>query len=267
MSWGEDEYIRVGGLRLRVVRAGSGPPLLLINGIGAPIELWRPLAARLGGRELVMFDLPGSGDSSDPIWPSRIRDLAATVVRLLDELGLGRLDVLGYSFGGVVAQELALRAPGRVRRLVLCATGPGLPSLAPNPLALLLMLTPARHYTRWLGELIVPLIGGGRTARDRAALEADLRLREANPPSPLGYAQQLLAVAGWTSRPWLRRLAQETLVLHGDEDPLLPLGDARSMASAIPNARLSVVEGAGHLFLIDAPERAVDAIEAFLDDG
>ena len=108
--WTED-FVRVGGLRLRVARQGSGAPLLLINGIGAPLEMWRPLARRLPGRELVMFDLPGSGRSQTPALPLRMAGLARVVTDLLDELGLRTVDVLGYSLGGLVAQELARRAP------------------------------------------------------------------------------------------------------------------------------------------------------------
>ena len=172
-----DEFVRVGDLMLRVARRGSGPPLLLINGIGAPIEMWEPLARRLDGRELITFDLPGSGQSRPPAAPMRMSGFARVVLGLLDALGQQRVDVLGYSFGGLVAQELARRAPARVRRLVLCATAAGVPSVPASPVAAALMLTPLRYYSRPLGAWIVPRIAGGRTARDAAALNRDLRFR------------------------------------------------------------------------------------------
>lgn len=259
-----EEFVRVGDLRLRVARWGSGPPLLLINGIGAPIEMWRPLAQRLQGRELIMFDLPGSGRSRPPAVPMRMSGFARAAIALLDALGLARVDVLGYSFGGLVAQELAHRAPLRVRRLILSATVAGVPSLPPDPFALLLMATPLRYQSRALGALIVPRIAGGRTARDRGALSRDLDHRRANPPSLLGYAHQLYAVTGWSSQLWLHQLRQPTLVLQGDDDPLVPVANARWMSNRIPDARLHVIKGAGHLFLVDDPVRVVGVIDDFL---
>lgn len=259
-----EEFVRVDGLQLRVARRGSGPPLLLINGIGAPIEMWEPLARRLDGREVITFDLPGSGRSRPPAVPMRMSGFAGVAAGLLDVLGRRRVDVLGYSFGGLVAQELTRRAPARVRRLILCATAAGVPALPPQPLAFMLMATPLRYYSRSVGGWIVPRIAGGRTARDAQALRRDLDFRQEHPPSVVGYVQQLYAATGWSSQPWLHRLRQRTLVLHGDDDPLVALADARRMSERIPNSRLHVVAGAGHLFLVDEPGRVVDTIDDFL---
>jgi pimeloyl-ACP methyl ester carboxylesterase len=179
-------------------------------------------------------------------------------------LGHGHVDVLGYSFGGVVAQEFARRHPERVRRLVLCATLPGWPSMPGDPVASWLMLTPARYYHRRLAELIVPRIAGGRTARDSRVRRANLRRRLAHPPSLRGYAHQLYALSGWTSHPWLHRLSMPTLVIQGDDDPLVAMSNARWLAWRIPAAELHVVEGAGHLLLMDEAARVAPIVEAFL---
>jgi len=250
-----------------VVLTGDGhrSPLLLINGLGASVEMWRPFVRHLDERRVIAFDLPGAGQSGRGRRPLRMRALAALVVELLDELQLPGVDVLGYSLGGLVAQALAYRAPDRVRRLVLCATTPGVPSVAPNPLMAMLMLSPARYYDRRLAGVVVPLIAGGRTARDRRVLRARLDERLADPPTPVGYLHQLYAVSGWSSHLWLRRLRPPALAVQGDDDPLVPLPNARYLAHAIPDARLHVVRGGGHLFLFDEPERAVPAIVDFLD--
>jgi poly(3-hydroxyoctanoate) depolymerase len=267
IAWGRGgrvEFVRVSSLSLRVVRAGEGPPLLLINGLGASLEMWRPFVRGLRGRELVAFDLPGTGQSSRARWPMRMNELARLAADVLTRLGHARVDVLGYSLGGLLAQELAHRAPERVDRLILGATAPGVPSVPPNPLVSLLMLSPARYYNRRLAEWIVPVIAGGRTASDRGVLRAGLDERLAQPPTPVGYLHQLYSVMGWSSHPWLRRLRQPTLVVHGDEDPVVPLINARYMARVIPNGRLHVIRGGGHLFLFDQPHSAVPAIEDFL---
>lgn len=262
--WGSRELVGVDGHPLGLVRAGSGPPLLLINGIGASVEMWAPFAASLGGNELIAFDMPGTGSSPPAARPLRVRGLAALTARLLDQIGIDRIDVLGYSFGGSVAQELARRAPARVRRLVLCSTSSGVGSLPPNPLAALLMLTPARYQSVSSAKLILPVIAGGRTRRDAGVLQATLADRLANPPTARGYLHQLYAISGWTSSPWLRRLRQRTLILHGDDDPLVPVANARHMARTMPHARLLVVNGGGHLLLLDEPGAVTDELTAFL---
>jgi poly(3-hydroxyoctanoate) depolymerase len=251
---------------VRVARTGEGEPLLLINGLGANLEMWQPLVRGLAdGRELIAFDLPGTGRSARPRWPLRMAQLARVVSELLDELGYEQPDVLGYSLGGIVAQELAHRAPERIRRLVLCATTPGMPSMPPDPLVTALMLTPARYWNRPLAELILPIIAGGRTARDPRVLRAGLERRLVQPPSALGYLYQLYALSGWSSHSWIRTVPHEALVLHGDRDPVVPLINGRYLADALPHGRLHVAKGAGHLFLLDDPASVTAALASFLD--
>ncbi len=262
--WGADQRIVAAGVPLRVIRAGDGPPLVLLNGIGAPAEMWGPLVARLDGRAVVACDLPGTGSSPSTPWPLRIRALAGLVADVLDVLGLERADVLGYSFGGIVAQELAYRSPERVDRLVLAATAPGLGSFPPNPLAAFMMLSPVRYSLSSVAYQMVPMIAGGRTSRDPDALDHDIRARLANPSSTWGYLSQLYAVSGWTSLPWLGQIAQPTLILHGDDDPLVPLANARTFERRIPDARLVVVPDAGHLFLFDEPDSVAGELAGFL---
>jgi poly(3-hydroxyalkanoate) depolymerase len=258
-------FVTARGLRLRVARKGAGRPLLLITGIGANLDMWAPFARLVTDRELIAFDPPGAGLSQRTRLPVRMRELARIVCELMDELALERADVLGYSFGGALAQELARRAPDRVRRLVLCATGPGLGGVPPKPLAALMLATPARYYHPRLLELSIPHIAGGRTRRDPSALAAHAGERLANPPELLGYAYQLYAASGWSSLPWLHRVAQPTLIVAGDDDPSVPLGNARLLAARLPDSRLHVVRGGGHLFLLDEPQSAIPQIGGFLD--
>jgi poly(3-hydroxyoctanoate) depolymerase len=261
----KEAFVDVAGLRLRVGRHGHGPPLLLITGIGANLDMWGPFTRRVEDREMVAFDAPGTGLSQRPRRPLRMSGLAEIVRELMDVLALERADVLGYSFGGGLAQELARRAPDRVRRLVLCATGPGLGGVPPRPLAALMLATPARYYHPRLLALTVPHIAGGRTARDAAVRDEHAAARLGRPPDLLGYAYQLYAAAGWSSLPWLHRVKAPTLVVAGDDDPSVPLGNARVLAARLPNARVHVVKGGGHLFLLDEAESAVDPIVSFLD--
>jgi pimeloyl-ACP methyl ester carboxylesterase len=193
-----------------------------------------------------------------------MRATANLVAELLCKLGVTRADVLGYSFGGVVAQELAYRHPAAVDRLILAATAAGWPSWPPRPHVAWLMMTPARYRDRRLATAIVPVIAGGRTARERSVLRDSVDRRLASPPSTIGYFHQLYAVTGWTSQPWLGRLPHRTLVLHGATDPIVPVVNARLMAHRIPHATLSELPQAGHMLLFDEPRRSGTEITKFL---
>jgi len=253
-------------MRLRIARHGDGPPLLLINGLGAPLEMWRPLLRHLRDYGVVTFDMPGCGLSSTPRQPLGMRGLASIVETMMRLAGPTRAHVLGYSLGGLVAQELAFRHPERVERLVLCATTAGFPSVPPRPLAGWLLLMPARYNSAAAAKMIVPVIAGGRTRRERRVLDANLPQRLAHPPSLVGYMHQLYAASGFSSHRWLRRIPHPTLVLAGDDDPLIAVANARYLARAIPGAKLSVMAGAGHLMLIDEPRQAGELIRQFFEE-
>jgi pimeloyl-ACP methyl ester carboxylesterase len=265
LSGPRTEFVRVAGLRLRVEHHGDGPALLLINGLGAPLEMWEPLVRELRDFDVITFDMPGCGLSSTPGRPLGMRALAGIVEAMMCAVGRPRAHVLGYSLGGLVAQELAYRHPERVDRLVLCATTAGFPSLPPRPLAAWLMLTPTRYHRPEAAKAIVPLIAGGRTSRDSKALDANLPRRLAHPPSLAGYVHQLYAAGGFSSHRWIRRIEHRTLILNGDDDPLVPVPNARYLARAITGARLHVMRGAGHLVLIDEPRAAGHLISTFLE--
>jgi poly(3-hydroxyoctanoate) depolymerase len=259
-----DRFVELRGMRPRVTIQGHGPPLLLINGLGANIEMWEPLRRQLTGRQTIAFDAPGTGASDRPIAPLRMRDLAGIVNELLDKLGYTAVDVLGYSFGGAVALQLSHQHPQRVRRLVLAATMPGLGAVQ-NPVALMGLISlplldgHAPAHAQALARIV-----GGRAARDALALATVEAAHQARPPNRTGFAHQLMAMAGWTSMTWLHTVTVPTLVIAGEQDPLVPAINNKIFTSMMPNCREHVVAGAGHLFLIDQPEDAVGAIESFL---
>jgi len=220
------KVLTVGGRALRVaVREGDpGQPLLLCNGLGASLEVLQPFV-----------------DALDP---------RRGVVR-------------GISWGGGLAQQFALSRPDRVRRLVLVATGPGALMVPGHPRVLLRMLTPRRHRDPGYAARIAGELYGGQAREDpvlaRNLLHATTRLGPAR-----GYYYQLLAGVGWTSLPLLPRLRPPTLILAGDDDPVVPLVNARIMHRLIPRSQLHVYHG-GHLELATDPGRLTSAVEAFLD--
>jgi pimeloyl-ACP methyl ester carboxylesterase len=265
----------VDGTRLRVAEAGSGPPLLLLMGIGGNLEMWGPIADRVRGRRLIAFDAPGTGESRlDRI--RRMAGLADLAPAVLDTFEISDADLLGYSFGGALAQEMARRHPDRVRRVILGATTFGLGGLPARPSVYIHMIQPARYRSSRYLDWVAPRIYGGQArvagAQSGAGVLAQARL--ARPPSTAGYLSQLAAIAGWTSLPWLHTLEMPVLVMAGDDDPIIPLLNAKILARRIPGARLHVVRGGGHLFLLDDRQDVVEAIDDFLspdvpfaDDG
>jgi len=262
----EVRTIQVGEVRLRTSVRGSGRPLLLITGLGASLELAeafeQELAAR--GRQVISFDAPGIGGSTPYRSPRRMPGLVRTVIGLLDALGLDEVDVFGVSLGGVVAQQLAHQAPHRVRGLVLAATAPGVGGMPGAPSALLGLATPRRyrdveHYLQIAGRIYGGL---ARTDPHRLLRTVIGRVR---PPSAIGYIGQLYAITGWSSMPWLHTVRQPTLVLAGDDDPIIPLVNGRILAWRIPSATLHVIRGGGHLFILERPAEMAGLVTSFLE--
>jgi poly(3-hydroxyalkanoate) depolymerase len=237
-------------------------------GIGANLEMWAPFEDQLdpGVRQSITVDAPGTGGSTPYPYPRRMRGLARTMERMLDALGYASVDVLGVSFGGVVAQQFAHQARGRVRRLILAATGPGLGGVPASPRVLLALATPRRYTQPDYFRRIAGDIYGGAARRDPDATLHGSLARFARAPSMRGYLAQLSAIAGWTSLPWLSRLSPPTLVIAGDDDPIVPLANGRILSRLIPDARLHVVEGGGHLFLLERPAEMAELVTRFLDE-
>jgi len=258
--------LTVGGRVLRVaVRVGNParPPLLLCNGIGAGLELLQPFVDALDpDREIIRFDLPGIGGSPLPVIPYHFATLPPMLAGLLDRLGHRQADVLGISWGGGLAQQFALRRPSRVRRLVLVATGTGTLMVPARPRVLRHMLTPRRHRDPRYAVSIAGEIYGGSMRADPSRAGAVLH-SAARAGQRRGYYYQLLAGAGWMSLPLLPLLRHPTLLMAGDDDPIIPLINARIMHRLITHSELHIYRG-GHLDLIAEPHRLAPVVEAFL---
>jgi pimeloyl-ACP methyl ester carboxylesterase len=243
---------------------GDGPPLLLINGLGAHTAMWDTLERNLDGFRIIEFDLPGAGQSDVPRRPVSVRRLARLATAVMDRFGVERADVVGYSMGGIVAQQLAADAPHRVRRLVLVATSPGLGAVHGDLRALLNIMTPARYLSPQLYAKTIGSLAGGRARHDAAwvAEQGALRLRHA--PPLLGYIGQLASLILWSGLPFLARVQHPALVVAGDDDPLTPVANGMLLAHMLPNGRLLVLRGEGHLMLMDADSAVLPAIREFI---
>ena len=223
------------------------------------------ITAALAGVETIIFDVPGVGGSPARLLPYTMSGLARMASRLLTRLGHEEpVDVLGVSWGGAVAQQFAFQYPRRCRRLILAATSPGV-FMVPGGFSVISKLASPRRYLdpEYLIEVGAKLYGGVLRRRPELLLE---HIRHIRPPRGVGYLYQLLAGLGWSSLPWLRCLRQPTLVMAGTDDPIVPLVNAKILASLIRNATLHVVDD-GHLFLLTSASDVAPVIRAFLAAG
>jgi poly(3-hydroxyalkanoate) depolymerase len=260
----EVRQVAVNGQSLQVAikrNSVSQPPLLLFNGIGANWELAKPFLQALNSTTAIIFDVPGIGGSPRPLLPYRPSTLARLAAGLVAELGYTEIDVAGVSWGGGIAQQFAHQYPKLCRRLVLAATAPGVTMVPAGPSVLWKMVTPRRYTDKAYMKRIAPDLYGGAFRNDPSLIGQHAAAMHGT--RNLGYFYQLLAVAGWTSLPWLWSLPQPTLVLMGRDDPLVPAINGRILAQLIPNATLRLIDD-GHLFIVTRPEETAAMIEAFL---
>ncbi len=261
----EHSFRSIGSDRLRLAMtrppSASGVPLLIFNGIGASTELLEPLMRRMTSVATLTFDLPGVGASQPSGLIRRLPGYAQLARELLDDLGIDRVNVMGISWGGGLAQQFTRQFGSRVDRLVLAATSTGHLMVPPRPSVLLRMATPLRYLSAGYFKTIAGAIYGGDFRKDDVLTER--HARRMAPPSIYGYLNQLWALAGWTSVHWLHEIKQPTLVMAGDDDPIIPLVNARLLTRLIPNAQLEIFD-CGHLFLLTRLERSAASIETFL---
>jgi poly(3-hydroxyalkanoate) depolymerase len=253
------------GQQIRVsVRAGSGVPLVLCNGIGVGLEVLDPLVDQLDpDTTVVRFDVPGVGDSPNSPLPYSFPYLAAVLGQVLRTLGLGGegIDVLGLSWGGALAQQFAFQNPRRCRRLILVSTGVGIGMVPGRPAVLAKLLTPRRFLDHDYAARIAGELYGG-SARTDASIVKRVFDRQMMAGSRVGYAHQLLAASVWSSLFALRLIRQPTLIVAGTDDPIIPVINARIMSRLLPHATMHLHTG-GHVDLVTKPAEFAPLIESF----
>ncbi len=256
--------INASGTELHYLRAGAGDPMLLIQGMSATHLAWgRPFLGELERSfECVIFDNRGMGLSGHAELPFTTADMAGDAIGLLDALGIESAHVVGISMGGMIAQELALANPERVRTLTLGATycgGPQGSLMAPEDLQLL-----GAAYASGEPEQVframweINLSPGFREDDSRFAAFAEMgaALRA---PQPV-VLQQMQACAEHRTSDRLGEISPSTLVIHGDADRLLGPNNGREIATLLPGSRLEMLEGVGHMFWWEQPQRSAELI-------
>lgn len=246
---------------------GSGEPVLLVMGLGYPGDMWYRVVARLAPEfRTIRYDNRGVGRTGVPPGPYSVATMAADALAVLDAAGEASAHVVGASMGGLIAQELALAAPDRVRSLALACTHPGLAhGVMPDQAALELVAARASMTPDEAAEASIPLVYAAGTPRSR--IDEDFVVRARFPTDPVGYANQAAGSFPFDRYADLGRITIRTLVVHGAEDRLVPAGNAKILADAIPGARLELVEGASHILFTDQESRVGDLLADFLHEA
>ncbi|MGD9531778.1 alpha/beta fold hydrolase [Pseudonocardia sp.] len=263
-----DEVVRLGTREVHVSVSGTrgtSPPLLLLMGLGGNSGMWQPLRGMLdASRVTVAFDVPGTGRSPAGALPLLMPHLARLALAVLDHVGMARVDVMGVSWGGALAQQLAVTGRRRVRRLVLANTHFGIGSMPASPGAMRTLLSVDRyHDPDALADAARHF--GGKAAQMGAGMREHSAARLAHPPSRRGYLYQMLAISTWSSLPMLPAIRKETLLLAGGDDPAVPAVNAKIMKRIMPRAELVIVPDGGHLMLFDQAAELAPIVTDFLD--
>jgi pimeloyl-ACP methyl ester carboxylesterase len=274
----ENRSLEIDGATLRYRRFGDSeggtPPLICLQHFRGNLDNWDPalLDSLAAGREVILLDNRGVGGSTGVV-PDNVEDMARDALRFIDALELTHVDVLGFSLGGYIAQEIALVRPRLVRRLVLAGTAPqGAPGIhrwsdevyalatpdVPNPEGFVRLFFSGPEKTRAKGTEYFARISARSADPDE---QTDLGARDA----------QLEAITRWgipdpSKLARLDGITQPTLVAAGDDDKMMLTENSRLLAQHLPNARLSIYPDSGHGFLDQYPEQFGEAVRAFLDD-
>lgn len=256
------DLIRASGLDIAYERVGEGPPLLLVHGAGDDHRVWGPQFAALADEFTVVgWDEPGAGRSSDVPADFRLADYANCLAALIEALDLGPAHVAGISWGGTVVQELYRHHPRLVATLILVDTYAGWKGSLPAA-ELRTRVASAREMLAAPAEAFDPtstaLFAGGPPAEFLPMLE-DM----AAAVRPESLRTQLSAMADADQRDLLPRIAVPTLLIWGEQDARSPLSVAQQFAEAIPDAKLVVIAGSGHLSNLESPEQFNDAVRRF----
>jgi len=236
----------------------------MIMGLGFPLAMWGELRTFMAQRfRAIVYDNRGVGKSDAPLPPYSIAQMAKDAACVLDAVGVPRAHILGLSMGGMIAQELVLSAPHRVQKLILgCTNCGGRRSVRPAPEVRHALLP--RFFVPRDKRIaaVLPFIYDEHTPQYR--VEADVQLLRRNPTPLLGFLAQLLAIISWQSYDRLPQITAPTLVIHGENDRLVPPENAKILADRIPNAKLVILPHASHIFPTDQPERTREELLAFL---
>ncbi len=263
--------VKTNGIDVYYEITGSGQPLLLIAGLGYGLWMWHKMIPGLAQEfQVIAFDNRGAGQTDKPEGPYTVHMLAADTAGLLDGLGIRQAAVMGHSMGGFVGQELALSRPELMSKLILSSTNFGGPNHIPvTPEALAVMMDRSGDPIDLVKRGIAVASAPGFAKAQPGVVQELIAYRFTNPVPPAQYQAQVAIGLGLMSaeacfEQRLKNIAVPTLILFGEHDKVVPPGNAELLAREIPNSTAHILSNAGHIFPIEVPDAAVQAVVQFL---
>jgi pimeloyl-ACP methyl ester carboxylesterase len=268
-------FVEVNGHRIAYDEVAPPNPkgtVLLLTGLASKRLGWRMQMQPFGQvYRTIAMDHRDSGDSFYAEAPYMTADQAEDVAGLMRALGVTRAHVVGISMGGFIALELALRHPELVDRLVLTSTSAGGPTHVPAGFWMRLALRLPRSRRGDIGKLAKrsyrAIMAPGYARTHPEVIEIIAEIARYRPQTPAGYGRQLHTCLTHNASSRLDAIHAPTLVIHGTQDPLVPVGNGRYLASHIPGARLILYERTGHVPIVERPEDYNRDVLAFLGEG
>jgi pimeloyl-ACP methyl ester carboxylesterase len=257
----------VGDLNVYYKVYGQGEPLVLIAGLGSDLSDWAFQTPEFSKKyRVVTFDNRGAGRTDARDVPYSIRVMSDDTLGLMDALGIDQAHVLGVSMGGYIAQELAIRHPGRAKSLILVSTSAGPYLLETHVLTAWAAAAIKGISQKTFFQLMLPFIFTDRLFEnpEMVQIAVDMIATPHSGTTVYALVRQLMACVEHDARGRLGRITMPTLVLAGKDDILVPFSLSEEMATSIPNARLVVLDGGGHRFNTEVPDKFNRAVLEFL---
>jgi len=252
------------GVKLFYETIGEGPPLLLINGLSCDTRQWEPLISFLKTSfQVISYDMRCSGHSDKPTDPITIPELADEALALMKYLKHDKVDVMGFSMGGIIAQDLALRHPEAIKKLALLSSMPSF--RRPNPPSDDAMeILHAEEFSIELLEKIFNLIFATKYKTEANKKEyIKMKLEDKNPQPPEAYFNQLQASEKYESFDTVHNISLPTLIMTGDQDALISPKNSDWLNEKIPNSQLHIFKEVGHISPLECPEALANQLKQF----
>lgn len=264
------KFARIRGVDIHYEVFGEGPPILLVMGLAGRGDNWTPLSQALAaaGHQAIQFDNRDAGWSSQLSGSNyELSDMAADAIGLLDALGIEQANLIGISMGGMIAQEMLIEYPSRVRRAVLMATSPGgKRAVPPEPEVLQNLFNLSGSHSDAIRRVYASITGPGFAEANAQLMDLAVQFALLKPMTLEGMGRQFAALARFSAWERLSKIRTPTLVMHGDSDRLIPHLNGVHIAENIQGAILHTLKGAGHLLPLEAPREVFRLADSFFKE-
>ncbi|MEM3587136.1 MAG: alpha/beta fold hydrolase [Candidatus Jordarchaeaceae archaeon] len=262
--------IRIGDIKMYYEIHGKGFPLVMIMGLTANKDWWPPEVVEQFSKrfKVLIFDNRGAGRTDAPKIDYTIKMFADDTIGLMDALEIEEAHILGYSMGGMIAQELAINYPDRVKKLVLCCTTPGGPHSVPTPSETVALMMELRNLNdeQAARRMMTLLFSKEYIQNNPAVIERSINRILIAPITEDAYMRQLKACIQFDAYDRLPKINRPTLVIAGKQDVLLPYQNDEIIANRIPRAKLILYENAGHGMITQEAEDFTKKVIEFLEE-